>query len=220
MTARSRSNVIVPGEPAWHAQAAVLATLLLYFLLPDKLIIGPRFVIPTLEGLLLAGLVIATPKNHTYESRLRRRLAILLTGLVSIANGISVFLLAHALLGGNVSDGHQLITASVGVYLTNVLIFGLWYWELDRGGPGGRSHQTADDPDFLFPQMATPELKQPTWKPQFIDYLYVSLTNATAFSPTDTMPLSRRAKTLMGLQALVALVIVALVAARAVNILN
>jgi hypothetical protein len=98
--------------------------------------------------------------------------------------------------------------------------FALWYWEFDRGGPFARAAGERPHPDFLFPQMATPEVTHPDWEPYFVDYLYVSFTNATAFSPTDTMPMSRWAKGLMAVQSAVALSTVALVVARAVNILH
>jgi uncharacterized membrane protein len=106
------------------------------------------------------------------------------------------------------------------VYFTNLIAFGLWYWELDRGGPAARAHGVKAYPDFLFPQMSTPDLAPAEWEPAFIDYLYVSFTNATAFSPTDVMPLTRWAKLTMALQSAVALVVVAMVIARAVNILG
>jgi uncharacterized membrane protein len=101
-----------------------------------------------------------------------------------------------------------------------VIVFGLWYFELDRGGPTKRHQQDHREPDFLFPQMATPGAGRPDWSPSFLDYLYVSFTNATAFSPTDTMPMTVAAKKLMGVQSVASLLTVALVAARAVNILT
>jgi hypothetical protein len=101
-----------------------------------------------------------------------------------------------------------------------VIVFGLWYWELDRGGPSARHDPHHREPDFLFPQMATPGSARPDWAPGFLDYLYVSFTNATAFSPTDTMPLTPLAKSLMAVQSAASLLTVALVAARAVNILS
>ena len=102
----------------------------------------------------------------------------------------------------------------------NVLIFALWYWELDRGGPGRRAAGHDAAPDFLFPQMTDDRIEPPGWRPRFVDYVYVSLTNATAFSPTDTMPLTPMAKSVMGGQALVSLVTIGLIVARAVNVLN
>jgi hypothetical protein len=102
---------------------------------------------------------------------------------------------------------------------TNVLLFAVWYWEMDRGGPVTRFRHPDMLPDFQFPQMENPELAPKGWRPGFLDYLYTSLTNATAFSPTDTMPLTQTAKAVMGVQGVAALVTVGLVVARAVNIL-
>ena len=101
-----------------------------------------------------------------------------------------------------------------------MIVFSLWYWDLDRGGPVARAHAMRAHPDFLFPQMASPELAPPDWEPLFVDYFYTSFTNATAFSPTDVMPLSRWAKLAMMLQSAVSLATLALVIARAVNILK
>jgi hypothetical protein len=131
-------------------------------------------------------------------------------------------MVCYALIHGSQEvNGKQLLLSGVLIYITNIILFGLWYWQLDGGGAGGRgTHQPPVD--FLFPQMtASAQVTQePHWQPLFLDYLYVSVTNATAFSPTDTLPLTHRAKTLMGLQAIVSLATVALVAARAVNILG
>jgi hypothetical protein len=124
------------------------------------------------------------------------------------------------LLNGDHSSGKQLIISALAIYLTNIIVFGLWYWQLDGGGPGGRG--THRPPvDFLFPQMNTSVkiTEEPNWQPTFMDYLFVSITNGTAFSPTDALPLTHRAKLLMAIQALVSLSTVALVAARAINIL-
>jgi hypothetical protein len=104
--------------------------------------------------------------------------------------------------------------------VTNVVVFGLWYWELDRRGPVARAHGLLQQPDFLFPQMQAADLVGPDWEPRFLDYLYLAFTNVTAFSPTDTLPLSRWAKMLMAVQSGLALSLVALVFARAVNVLR
>jgi hypothetical protein len=115
----------------------------------------------------------------------------------------------------------QAVTLLVGggeIWVTNTIVFALWFWEYDRGGPAERAHGTTDMPDLLFPQMTDEHLAR-NWEPNFIDYLYVSFTNSTAFSPTDTMPLSRWSKVLFALQAAISLITVALIAARAVNIL-
>ena len=146
-----------------------------------------------------------------------------LIGLVSAVNIISLYLLVHYLLHhtGRPTQGRPLILAGVVLWVTNVLLFGLWYWELDRGGPVERVMNADARPDFLFPQMTLPQQYAPrNWIPGLIDYLYVSFTNATAFSPTDTMPLTATAKLLMSAQALTALLTIGLVVARAVNILQ
>jgi hypothetical protein len=208
------------GEPHWPPQLAVLVAIVLQVLLPDKLTLGTRWLLPALEAVMLVALVVASPQRLEAPHSVRRLLTLALTAVVSLANGISLVLLAHQLLNRSLgpAEGHPLIIAGSMIWLTNVMIFGLWYWELDRGGPGLRAVGLDEDPDFLFPQMSEPTLC-PGWRPVFLDYLYVSLTNASAFSPTDTMPLSAGAKMVMGVQALVALVTVGLVVARAVNIL-
>ena len=142
-----------------------------------------------------------------------------LVALVSAANVFSLVELSKYLLHHEVSNGRSLITAGVLIWLTNFLIFGLWYWEIDRGGPGMRAAGKDGAPDFLFPQMSDDTIEPRGWRPHFIDYLYVSLTNATAFSPTDTMPLTPMAKSVMGLQSIVSLVTIGLIVSRAVNIL-
>jgi hypothetical protein len=149
----------------------------------------------------------------------RKRLAQSLILFVTAANITSLALLTHHLLHKVVSNGRGLIIAGALIWLTNVLIFGLWYWETDRGGPGLRAAGRDGPPDLLFPQMTDDRIGPAHWRPLLIDYLYVSLTNATAFSPTDTMPLTALAKSVMGVQALVSLVTIGLVVSRAVNIL-
>ena len=207
------------GESPWPAQLTVLAAICLQLALPERLTVGPTWLVPALEGALLVGMFVATPRQLEGEHRRRRRVALGLTAFVSAANVYSLAALTHFLLHHNVSDGHALIGSGVLIWLTNFLIFALWYWELDRGGPGVRAAGHDGPPDFLFPQMNDDRIEPSGWRPGFIDYLYVSLTNATAFSPTDTMPLSPMAKSVMGLQAMVSLVTIGLIVSRAVNIL-
>jgi len=195
----------------------VVAALLLQLVLPANLVVGPTWVLPVLEAALLVPLLIGVRRRHPRESIWARALSIALIAVINVANVVSLALLAYYLIHGGRANGHQLILASISIWLTNVLIFGLWYWEVDRGGPGARLHPHPQPPEFLYPQMTAPKVAQPDWRPGFVDYLYVSLTNATAFSPTDTMPLTRRVKALMGLQAVASLLTVALVAARAVK---
>lgn len=208
------------GEPAWPAWVTVLSAIALQLLLPDRLTPGPKGLLAAMEGLLLIGLALATPRTLEGVHPVRRRLALGLTGLVSAANIASLALLAHQLIHHGTPNGRELIGAGVLIWLTNVLIFSLWFWETDRGGPGKRAAAQDEAPDFLFPQMSDDRIEPEHWRPQFIDYLYVSLTNATAFSPTDTMPLSPRAKIVMGIQSLVSLVTLGLIVSRAVNILQ
>jgi hypothetical protein len=206
--------------PYWGPQSTVLAAILLDLALPDKLTIGPFWLLPALEGLLLVGLAAASPHPRWRHNPLRRRIAMGLTGLVSGANMFSLVLLCHYLLHGHKENGRSLIYSGVVLWLTNVLLFGVWYWELDQGGPVARLTGETTTPDFLFPQMSQPDAAPEGWRPRLVDYLYTSFTNATAFSPTDTMPLTAAAKWLMTAQSLTALVTVGLVVARAVNILQ
>ena len=209
------------GEARWPALAAVAVAIVLQVVLPDRLIqgLGYRALLPALEGGLIAVFLVVNPgRISTEESRLRV-VGLALIALISVANGVSLVDLIHALLYGSRTGGRSLIYASVPIWLTNVIVFGLWYWELDRGGPANRELPGHRRPDFLFPQMSTPAAS-PGWVPDFFDYLYTSFTNATAFSPTDTMPLTTWAKLLMMLQSLASLVTVAVVVSRAVNILS
>lgn len=210
-----------PGivESVWPAQLTVLVAIVLQLSLPPRLAVGPTWLLPALEGALVLGLAMATPRELEHEHMLRRRTAVGLVALVSAANIYSLAALTHYLLHHLVNKGQELIVAGVLIWLTNFLIFGLWYWELDRGGPGRRAAGKDGPPDFLFPQMADDRIEPRDWRPKFIDYLYVSLTNAAAFSPTDTMPLSPMAKSIMGVQSIVSLVTIGLIVSRAVNIL-
>jgi hypothetical protein len=206
-------------EPFWPAQLTVLAAIAAQLLLPERLTAGPRWLIPGLEAALLIGLFIVTPNQIEDEHPRRRRIALGMTAFVSLANIYSLAALTHYLLHHMVDQGRALIGAGALIWLTNFLIFALWYWEIDRGGPGRRSAGRDAPPDFLFPQMSDDRIEPLAWRPKFIDYLYVSLTNAMAFSPTDTMPLTSMAKIVMGIQSLVSLVTIGLIVSRAVNIL-
>jgi len=210
-----------PAEHAWPTALAVLVAIVLQLVLPRRLSLPPRELLPSLEAALLIVLVVFNPARLTRERAALRITSTVLTALITLANGVSAGLLADRLVSGHAGlDARALLLSGGSIYLTNIIAFGLWYWEYDRGGPYARADARRHEPDFLFPQMASPEVASTDWEPRLLDYLYVSVTNATAFSPTDTLPLSRWAKALMTGQATVALVTVALVVARAVNILS
>jgi uncharacterized membrane protein len=165
-------------------------------------------------------LVAANPFRMNRESAVLRIAGLALAALVRLSNGWSAVLLVLDLVAGGPSSPAELLTAGAAVWLTNVLAFALIYWELDRGGPAARAAARRTRPDFLFAQMQSPQLGDPDWEPQFVDYLYLSFTNAAAFSPTDVLPLSRWAKMTMMVQSAVALAVVVLVVARAVSVLG
>ncbi len=208
------------SESFWPAQLTILTAIGLQVALPKRITAGPVWLIPSLEAVLLLGLIFATPNVVEFEHPRRRRAALSLTAVVSAANIYSLTVLSKELLHNHVHEGHRLIVSGVLIWLTNFLIFGLWYWEMDRGGPGKRAAGEDRAPDFNFPQMNDDRIFPENWRPRFIDYLYVSLTNAAAFSPTDTMPLTPTAKSVMGVQSIASLVTIGLIVSRAVNILQ
>jgi len=208
-------------ESRWPPVVAVMIAIGLQVVLPTTLIhgLGPRWLVPAFECVLLVALLIANPHRVDRAESNLRLLSLAMIAVITVANVVALGELIRALLDSHVSGGRALVFASVPVWITNVIVFGLWYWELDRGGVTARMLENHREPDFLFPQMSVPEAS-PGWAPKFIDYLYVSFTNATAFSPTDTMPLTSRTKVLMMGQSLASLLTVALVISRAVNILK
>ena len=225
------------GEsPVWPT-AAIVTAAVLYADLPSRFIAGPsagafsvlRWLVPLLTALVLVALLATLPGGrlaralgwHGHRLHLTRRwLALSAIGLVSAANAASIIWLVHLLVNGAHANAPILLRAAVHMWAVNVLVFGLWYWQLDGGGPVARPQCKPDGWDFLFPQQTEPVLLQTGWRPLFLDYLYVSFTNAAAFSPTDTMPLSRWAKMLMLLQSAISLSLAVMVVARAVNILR
>jgi hypothetical protein len=226
-----------PTESGWPPILAVLSAAGLYATLPTSFVAGSsagvfgavRWIVPALALVLLVPFALSIPRLRLRELvdlktdalKLERRLASLaVIALISAANVASIVLLVHLLLTGAHAHARDLLRAAIHMWCMNVLVFGLWFWQLDSGGPTQRRLATRRQPDFLFPQQTAPQIVGPTWQPSFIDYLYVSFTNATAFSPTDTMPLSQWAKLLMLVQAAGSLLLAVMVAARAVNILQ
>ena len=210
------------GEPRWHVVLAITVAIVLQGPLPGRLVLfQPTWLLPMLEGVVFVLITVLNPHRIDRESKVLRILSLSGATLISLANAWSAAHLVNGLIQG--TEGNSagpLLGSGAVIWLTNVIVFGLWYWEFDRGGPVARAHATKLYPDFMFPQMTSPDLAPADWEPMFGDYLYVSFTNATAFSPTDVMPLSRWAKAAMAVQAGISVITVALVVARAVNILK
>jgi len=214
------------GEHRWPVTVTVVVAIVLQIRLADSLTKPlPHLLLPLLEVALGVGLGIANPVRIERRGKVVRVASIALIVLITAANATSAILLIRAILEREqaASSASALLASGAAVWATNVIAFGLWYWEFDRGGPvertvgGGASRP----PDFLFPQMGLhQDLVPPMWEPHFIDYLYLSFTNATAFSPTDVMPMARWAKCTMAVQSGVALLVGVLVIARAVNVLQ
>jgi uncharacterized membrane protein len=206
------------GEHRGPVTIGVAVIVALQVFTPSNLAFPPKVLIPALEILLFVVLTFLNPRRINRESALVRGAALLLLLAASLATAWSAGRLVYELANGHGGTAIPLLINGGSIWLTNVIVFALWYWEFDRGGPAARANARVKHPDFLFTQMTTPELVRRDWEPGFVDYLYLSFTNATAFSPTDTLPLSRWAKLAMMAQSLISLVTVALVVARAVNI--
>lgn len=201
--------------------AALSAAILLQVAIPTSYTLIPRWPLITLESLLLVVLFWLGPARPSRWASWGRFASRFLLAAITLDNTLSAALLDFRILSGQDSnDAAGLLGSGAAIYLTNVIVFGIWFWELDRGGPTARGDGRNPYPDFMFPQMANPELAKPDWRPAFVDYLYVSVTNVMAFSPTDTMPLARWAKVMMTVQALVALSTAVLVFARAISVLG
>jgi len=212
---------LTEGEPRWAVTVAIGAALTLQGALPPHLVLGPRWLLPSLGGALVIAIFATSPRPRLdVASMVLRVLSLAVIGTISVANGYSAYRLIDELLRGGVTDATRLLLTGGAIWLTNVVAFSLWYWEFDRGGPAARALAMRPYPDFQFPQMENPNLAPKDWEPYFVDYLYLSFTNALAFSPTDVMPLSRWAKLTMLAQSGVSVLLVLLVIARAVNILH
>lgn len=208
------------GEHRLPAALAVLAVVALQLSIPARLAMHPRWLLPTVELAIVVVLSIADPGRVGRESTVLRALGLALVAAASLATAWSALLLIVAIVTNHDSGNPTALFVNGGaILLTNIIVFALWYWELDRGGAAARANARMTRPDFLFPQMSSPELHV-DWEPTFADYLYVAFTNSVAFSPTDAMPLSRWAKLAMMFQASVSIVVVILVIARGVNILG
>ncbi len=221
---------IAQGENRLPPAVAVVVAGAVYATLPDSLLFAPRLVIPAVEFLLLIALLITNPRRMIRQTRWSRIASVLLVAIMITANLVALGMLVHALNSGAAGSG--LLLAALQVWITDVIGFGLLFWELDRGGPVTRREArrdklpaadwrfSQDENDDAVVEVAVTASVKSGWIPIFLDYLYLSLTNSSAFSPTDTMPLTNRAKILMGVEATAALLTSLLVIARAVGTLN
>jgi hypothetical protein len=172
------------------------------------------------EAALLIALAWSAPRRRLEQRGLRRRFALALVGVITAANVLALAALIASLLAAEEKSGGELLFKGATIWATNVMTFGLLFWEIDRGGPIRRRAPSPPPHDFQFPQDENPKLAEPKWHPRLADYVYISFTNAIAFSPTDAMPLTRRTKMLMLAESAISATTVLLVAARAVNILR
>jgi uncharacterized membrane protein len=208
------------GEARWPMAAAVGTAIVLTLLLPDEIRLGPEWLLSLVEGALLVALVAGDPGAIDRRSRWLRVLSIGLVSVLVVGALWSTALLIDDLIHGGTgtNSATDVLAAGSLVWLSNNIAFALLYWELDGGGAAARAQERPTHPDLAFPQQISPSLAPPGWRPRFIDYLYLSFTNATAFSPTDVMPLAPWAKIAMAVQSVISLAILGLVIARAVNV--
>jgi hypothetical protein len=213
-------------EPRWPIALTlglfIALSITLRIAAPHRESLGPDWLVPGIEIGLLVLLLLADPARIDGRRRWLRRAAIALVTLLGIAALTSTAILISDLIeGGKVTDSAtNLLASGAVIWLGNVLVFSLFYWLLDSGGPLARYHGEYDYPDFAFTQQMSPELAPSGWRAQYVDYLILGLTTSTAFSPTDVMPMARWAKLTMALQSLISLTVVGLVIARAVNIFS
>jgi len=182
-----------PGDPESRLPVlfALVAVIGLQLGIPRAYIVVPRWPLIGLELSLVAVLTWLNPLRLTRSTRLGKYATWILLAAITLDNTLSAVLLDIRILSGEVSNKAAVLLGSGGaIFVTNIIVFGIWYWELDRGGPFARREGAGKYPDFMFPQMTERELAPPNWRPEFVDYLYVSITNAVAFSPTDTMPMT------------------------------
>ena len=209
-------------EPRWPVVLATLAAILMVVLLPERVVLFPAW-FPYVIGIALILPMAAVGLSAEKARWLRVERTIML--LFIVAMGVGTLANLASLIGAMVRrsgevGGLQLFASSIVVWVSNVLIFSLLYWRIDRGGPEARANNAGTKPDWLFPQAGAPEDAPPDWRPTFVDYLFLGFSTATAFSPTDALPLTSRAKMLMMLESTMSLGTIVVVAARAINILG
>jgi hypothetical protein len=210
------------GESRWPSFGAVLVGLALTLVRPAEVRILPVWLLPAVELVLLVILLVRDPGRIDRRSAQLRLVSICVVALLVLDALAATVHLVYVLIEGGKLTGSatDLLAAGLVVWTSNVIGFSLLYWELDCGGAAARAHEMPRSPDLAFPQQLSPEIAPPHWRPQFSDYLYLGVTNSTAFSPTDVMPLAGWAKFAMAVQAMISLTVLGLVVARAVNVLT
>jgi uncharacterized membrane protein len=221
----SKVEVVRTGigtERRWPLAGALVLALVIPLLLPSRFSFGPGWVVPTVVAVLLVAIVVADRSRSGHLSAAVRALSLaLVVVLVAEAAGVTARLIADLVRGGpETNSATDLLSVGFAVWLYTILAFAFLYWVLDGGGPDARLWAPREFPNLAFPEQLNPVVAPPGWRPEFFDYLYLGFTNATAFSPTDVMPLARWAKAAMTIQATTSLAILGLVVARAVNILR
>ncbi len=238
MKRKLHEHLLHHGADLWLARGAVVVIVALQLVIVNDLSFGPRWLGPVVELALLIPLSIGTMRNQRFAARAEtedewdyigrrrrwvRRLAISLTALSTVLNFAALFLLTRAIIEGHASAGRTLLLDAMNIWATNVVVFALWFWTLDRGSPAQKGLSSIEGRDFLFTQQqqaSDGHSDCADWSPGFIDYVFLAFTNATAFSPADTFPLTTRAKLLMMAESFISLITIALVASRAVGILG
>jgi uncharacterized membrane protein len=213
-------EIVVP-EPRWPASVAALAAAGLLAVLPSDLTFGPRAGAPAVIVAILLVLTFLAPRRRHTESRPQRLLAIALIAALAATTIASLVKLVDQIMSGASPDAVSLLIPALQLQGAAIVVFGLAFWELDEGGPHRRiGRRTFENADFRFPQIETPEVRAPGWRPRFVDYLYVAYSNAATFGVAETVPLTHRVKLLLMLQSAISLTLVTLVAARAVSLLE
>lgn len=210
-------------EPRWPVVVTIAAVILLLKLLPGPIRLAPMYVTYMVGGMVLAPIVaVGLTAARARWLRVERAVVLVFFSYMVIVTLVNLANLIRVMSGGQENvTGQQLLSSSVAVWVTNVLIFSLLYWQMDRGGPESRVNRAGRRTDWLFPQESAPaEDVPPGWRPVFVDYLYLSYSTATAFSTTEVAPLTPRAKLLMMCESSISLATILLVAARAINILG
>ncbi len=198
--------------PKWGVSIGVLLIGVIYFFLPEELTFGPAWGLLAVEIVLLLPLWIFWATGHALSIRVTRRFSLVILGVVTLALAIGVLFLITDISA--FKSGLKLLRTAGLLWAFNILVFTLWYWDTDGGGPHQRHLTNHKAADLMFPQQANGE----SWRPEFFDYLFVAFTGATAFSPTDTYPLTWRAKLLMMIESVISLMLVAVVVSRVANI--